>query len=280
MQHDWPAMAVIRIFLNGLIMAAEIAAVVAVAAFGYLHPFLFAAATAILAFVVGLRLEYARLTFELPFYFEAGRTPRLWFAWLVGFGESVTKALLAGVAAVFTFAGTDSDRLFWVAIVFGGSVYLGGWILRSLSLSLSARPARWGYFRLSAPLGVLFSAGITLLALIGTIPLPSISDIGLKVLWELPPVPSVEQVSELVFQLKQAFDDFIVRAISVFVPLDVARGIGIFLERQHADGICQCALRVGDCIRRAEGGRHDAVVAGMQGRGRLKRRGWFERAGC
>lgn len=247
-------MALIRIILNGLIMAAEIAAVAAVAAFGYLHPFLFAATTATLAFVLGLRLEYQRITFELPFYFEAGKTPRLWFAWVVGIGEAFVKALLAGVAAVFTFAGTDPDRLFWVAIVFGGSVYLGAWLLRSLSLSLSARPARWGYFRLAAPLGILFSAGITLLAILGTIPLPSISDIGLKVLWEMPPVPSVEQVSELVFQLKQAFDDFVVRAIAVFVPLDVARVIGIFISVNMLTGFVSAlyASLIASAVRRTE----------------------------
>jgi hypothetical protein len=247
-------MFLIRIFLNGLIMAAEIAAVVAVAAFGYLHPFLFAATTAALAFAAGLLLEYQRITFELPFYFERGRTPRLWFAAIVGFGEAFIKALLAGVAAVFTFAGTESDRLFWVAVAFGVSVYLGAGLLRWLSLSLDARPARWGYFRLAGPLGVLFSAGLTLLALVGTIPLPSISDIGLKVLWQLPPVPSVEQVSELVFQLKQAFDDFVVKAIAVFVPLDVARVIGIFLSVNMLTGFVSAlyASLIASAVRRAE----------------------------
>lgn len=247
-------MILVRIVLNGVIMAAEIAAVCAIAAFGYLHPFLFAVTTAALAFAVGLVLEYKRITFELPFYFERGRTPRLWFAAIVGFSESVTKALLAGVAAVFTFAGTDSDRLFWVAVVFGISVYLGAGLLRWLSLSLEARPARWGYFRLAAPLGVLFSAGLTLLAMVGTIPLPSISDIGLKVLWELPPVPSVEQVSELVFQLKQAFDDFVVKTIAVFVPLDVARVIGIFVSINMLTGFVSAlyASLIASAVRKAE----------------------------
>ncbi len=249
-------MIVIRIFLNGLIMAAEIAAVAAVAAAGYLHPFLFAAGTAALAFIVGLRLEYARISFEIPFYFEFGRSPRLWFAWLVGFSESFTKALLAGVAALFTFAGTDGDRLFWVAVVFGVSVYLGSGLLRWLSLRYGAKPSRWGYFRLAAPLGVAFSAGLTLLAVLGYIPLPSISDIGLKVLWELPERPSVEQVSELVFQLKQAFDDFIVRAIGVFVPLDVARGIGIVLSVNMLTGFVSALYSsvIASGVRMAEDG--------------------------
>lgn len=247
-------MIVIRILLNGIIMAAEVAAVVAVAAFGFYHPFLFAAATAVLSFVLGLYLEYARLMWEIPFYFEQGRSPRFWFARLVGFTEASTKALLAGLAAVFTFAGTDSDRLFWVAIVFAVSMYCGAWLLRSLSLSLGGRPARWGYFRLAAPLGVLFSAGLTLLALLAVIPMPSISDIGLKMLWEMPARPSVEQVSELVFQLKQAFDDFVVRAISVFMPLDVARVVGIFLSVNMLTGFVSAlyAALIAQGVRRAE----------------------------
>lgn len=247
-------MAVIRIILNGLIMAAELAAVAAVAAFGYFHPFLFAAATALVAFVVGLRLEYQRITFEIPFYFEAGRAPRLWFAWVVGFSESLVKALLAGVAAVFTFAGTDANRLFWVAVVFAVSVYLGAYVLRALALRFDARPSRWGYFRLAAPLGILFSAGLTLLALLATIPLPSISDIGLKVLWDFPAQPSVEQVSELVFQLKQAFDDFVVRAIAVFVPLDVARLLGILISVNMLTGFVSAlyASLIASAVRRAE----------------------------
>jgi hypothetical protein len=247
-------MAVIRIVLNGLIMAAEIAAVATIAALGYLHPFLFAVATAAVAFAIGLRLEYQRIAFEIPFYFDAGKAPRMWFAWVVGFSESFVKALLAGVAAVFTFAGTDSNRLFWMAVVFGASVYLGAWMLRSLSLRLSARPSRWGYFRLAAPLGILFSAGVTLLALLGTIPLPSISDIGLKVLWEFPAQPSVEQVSELVFQLKQAFDDFVVKALTVFLPVDAARVLGIFLSVNMLTGFVSAlyAAIVASAVRRAE----------------------------
>jgi hypothetical protein len=247
-------MIVFRILLNGLIMAAEIAAVAAVAVFGFTHPFLFAAVTAALSFLLGLRLEYARLMNEMPFYFEDGRAPRFWFARLVGFSESAVKALLAGLAAVFTFSGTDSERLFWVAIVFGVSVYIGAWILRSLSLSLGARPSRWGYFRLAAPLGVLFSAGLTLLALLSVIPLPSISQIGLNMLWDMPARPSVEQVSELVFQLKHAFDDFVVRALSVFMNIDVARIIGIFLSVNMLTGFVSAlyASLIASAVRKAE----------------------------
>lgn len=247
-------MAVIRIVMNAFIMAAEIAAIVGLAYLGYQAPFVFAAVTVAVCLIYGLRLEYARLSYELPFYFEAGRSPRVWFALLVGSGEAIVKSLLAGVAALFTFSGTDSDRLFLVAIVFGISVYLGSWMLRSLSIGLGARPSRWGYFRLAAPLGVIFSAGMTGLAMGGMIPMPSISELGLRVVWEFPAQPSIEQVSELVFQLKQAFDNFVVRTLSVFMPADAARVIGVLISVNMLTGFVSAlyasviagAVRVGE----------------------------------
>lgn len=247
-------MFLVRIILNGLIMAAEIAAVAAVAAFGFYYPFIFAAVTAGLSFLVGMRLEYARLLYEYGFYFEQGRGPRFWFARFVGFSESAVKALLAGLAAIFTFAGTDHERLWWVAIVFGVSIYVGSMLLRQLSLSLGGRPARWGYFRFAAPLGIVFSAGLTLLALIGLIPMPSVSQIGLNMLWDMPARPSIEQVSELVFQLKQAFDDFVVRALSVFMNIDLARALGILLSVNMLTGFVSAlyASLIAQGVRKAE----------------------------
>lgn len=247
-------MYLVRILLNAVIMAAEIAAVIAVAAFGFYYPFIFAAVTAGLSFLLGMRLEYARLLNEYPFYFEEGRGPRFWFARFVGFSESATKALLAGVAAILTFAGTDHNRLFWVAIVFGASIWLGAMLLRSLAIHLGGRPARWGYFRLAAPLGIVFSAGLTLLALLSVIPMPSISEIGFGMVWDMPAHPSVEKVSELVFQLKQAFDDFVVRALGVFIPIDVARILGILLSVNMLTGFVSAlyASLIAQSVRKAE----------------------------
>jgi hypothetical protein len=64
-------MIVVRIFLNACIMAAEIAAVAAVAWAGLTYPFTFAAVTAAVCLVMGLNLEAARLKNEMPFYFGA-----------------------------------------------------------------------------------------------------------------------------------------------------------------------------------------------------------------
>ena len=45
------------------------------------------------------------------------------------------------------------------------------------------------------------------------LPPTNVTDIGWKIIFDTPPHPSIEQVSELFFQLKQAFDDFIVTAL-------------------------------------------------------------------
>jgi hypothetical protein len=247
-------MILLRVLTNGLIMAGEIAAVAAVAAFAYHHPFLFAGSTAALSFALGLRLEVARLNYELPFYFAAPiRRSRLLTA-LVGLLEAAFKGILAGVAALFTFSGTDHERLVWVAVLFAGCIYLGAALLRVLSLKADALPVRWGYFRLGPPLGLLFSSGVALLAAASLIPSASVSDIGWRIVFDMPPIPSIEQVSELLFQLKQAFDDFIVRMLSVAVDPEWARLAGILISINVLSGFVSAlyAALIAAGVRRAE----------------------------
>lgn len=211
-------MALIKILLNGLIILSEMAAVAGLAWLGWRYPFLFAGLTVLVSLAFGLWLEHQRLRHELPFYFEGRGLTRFRFTYLVGGLEALLKSILAGIAALFTFSGTDSDRLMWVAVVFALTIYLGSATLRWLSLKFQASPSRWGYFRLSVPLGLVFSAGLLGLAKFGVMSAPSISDMGWKIIWDLPPKPSVEQVSELFFGLKQAFDDFIVRILAGLMP--------------------------------------------------------------
>lgn len=247
-------MIVARILLNAVIMAAEIGAVVAVAMLGYTHPFLFAALTAGLSFLLGLRLETARLSFELPFYFDGVRAPRFILVPLVGSLEALMKGVLAGLAALFTFAGTDSDRLFWVAVVFGVVTYAGASALRALSHTFRARPWRWGYFRLAPPLGLAFSAGLAALMALGILGATSVGEIGWKLVWELPQKPSVAQVSELFFQLKQAFDDFIVTLLSQAMSKEWARLAGIVISVNVLTGFVASvyAAAIAAAVRTAE----------------------------
>lgn len=222
--------ALIRILSNALIMVAEIAAVAAIAWVGYHHPFLFAGLTAGLSFVLGLGLEMARLRNELPFYFDRPAGYRFVLVPFVGFVEALMKAVLAGVAALFTFSGTDTGRLYWVAMVFAIVVFAGSSLLRVLSMRFNAHPARWGYFRLGTPLGLLFSAGLAVLAALALIPASSLSDIGWKIIWDMPAKPSLDQVSELVFQIKQAFDDFVVTILATVMERDWAKVAGVFVS--------------------------------------------------
>ncbi|MBL8881411.1 MAG: hypothetical protein JNL45_00005, partial [Hyphomicrobium sp.] len=82
------------ILFNALLMVLELAAIVAIAWAGFSYPLAFAAGTAAIAFFLGMRLEYARLQNEIPFYFDRvpGRTTVL--VWLVAGGEAFAKALL------------------------------------------------------------------------------------------------------------------------------------------------------------------------------------------
>ena len=48
-----------------------------------------------------------------------------------------------------------------------------------------------------------------LLAAANVVPQTTVGDIGWKIIFDTPAKPSIEQVSELFFQIKQAFDDFV-----------------------------------------------------------------------
>jgi hypothetical protein len=247
-------MIILRILTNAIIMAGEIAAVAALAAFAYYHPFVFAGVTAGLSFLLGLRLEVARLRYELPFYFGGLIKRGAFLTALVGSFEAIFKGLLAGVAALFTFAGTNPDRRFWVAVLFAVCVYAGAALLRLLSLRADALPMRWGYFRLAPPLGLLFSAGLALLAAAQILPAANITGIGWDIIFNTPAEPSVEQVSELFFQLKQAFDEFIVKALSVILGEEWARLVGILVSVNVLSGFVSAvyAALIAAGVRRAE----------------------------
>jgi hypothetical protein len=247
-------MIILRIIVNGLIMACELAAVAGIAAFAFHYPFLFAAVTAGLSFLLGLRLEVARLRYELPFYFGGLIKRGTIVTALIGAFEATFKGVLAGIAALFTFAGTNADRLYWVAILFAICVYLGASLLRLLSIRAEALPLRWGYFRLAPGLGLLFSAGLALLSAAHLLPAVSVADIGWEIIFKVPTHPSIEQVSELIFQIKQAFDDFIVTVLSVVLDEKLARLVGILVSVNVLSGFVSAlyASLIAAGVRRTE----------------------------
>lgn len=217
-----------RVILNAIIMLAELAAIVGVSWLGLHFPLVFAGVTALTALVFGISLEIARLKNELPFYFDRdpGVQPgRLQlFTTVVGSSEALVKALLAGVAALLTFLGTDIERLTWVAVAFGACLFLGVQGVRFLTHRLQARPLRWGYFRLAAPLGLLFSVGLSFM------PSPGITELAKRAAFDLPNQPNLAQASEFLFLLKQSFDDIVERMLGVVFAPDAASLLSAFVS--------------------------------------------------
>jgi len=238
-------MIVLRVFVNLLILTAEIGAIIAIAWVGLHYPLPFAASTAGLALLTGLWLEHARLKHELPFYFRSGWTGSGLWVRLVSFLDALVKSILAGMMALLTFSGTDPERLSWVAIVFAIVLFAGVSLLRRLSISLAAQPSRWGYFRLAAPLGLLFSFALSFL------PELSFADIGLTILLDLPERPTINQASEVLFILKQKFDALITALLSGYMPPDVARFASALLSVNILTGfvIALYAMTIASVVR-------------------------------
>jgi len=238
-------MIVLRFIVNAAILAFEIALIAAAAWLGLHHPVAFALLTAGLTLLFGLTLEYARLRHELPFYFGKGFGGRALFARAIALVDAVVKSLLAGLMALLTFSGTDQQRLTWVAIFFAVAVFAGSSLLRRLSISLDARPSRWGYFRLAAPLGLLFSFALSFL------PVKSFADIGMTIVFDLPAKPSISEASEVLFILKQKFDALIVLLLSSFMSPELAQAFGTFLSVNVLSGfvIALYAMLIAEAVR-------------------------------
>lgn len=238
-------MIVIRFIVNAAILSFELGLVAASAWLGLHYPLIFAALTASMALGFGLVLEHARLRNELGFYFGQGFSGNALFIRFMALIDAVVKALLAGLMALLTFTGTDQDRLIWVAAFFATCVFAGSSLLRRLSNSLDARPSRWGYFRLAAPLGLLFSLALSLL------PDKSFADISMTIIFDLPAKPSISEASEVLFVLKQKFDAMIVLLLSGFMSPDIAQIAGAFVSVNVLSGfvIAIYAVLIAETIR-------------------------------
>lgn len=223
-------MIVLRILVNGIVMALELAAVGAAAWLGLHYPGWFAALTALLAFAIGLNLDYARLRHEYPFYFEADKPRFVIGLRVLAAGDSLLKGVAAGLIALLTFSGNDGDRTFYVAIVFAIATYFGLSALRRLSLSLGARPARWGFFRLAVPMGFVFSSGVALLAALELIKVPTLYDLGRQIIFEMPEQPGIDAASDLLFNLKQYVDSLIATLLNTVMPAEWAQIVSLIIS--------------------------------------------------
>ncbi|MEQ8825707.1 MAG: hypothetical protein RIC14_15180 [Filomicrobium sp.] len=223
-------MIVLRVVVNALIMAIEFAAVAGIAWLGWKYPFEFAGATAVIAFLLGAYLHYEHLKFEYPFYFEGRRTPYLIVLRLISLGESIVGGLVAGLVALITFSGADDERRMAVAVCFAVAVFAGSSLLRRMSISLGAIPARWGFFRLAVPLGLVFSCGIAFAASLGYIRNVTLSDIGRQLVFEIPTKPNIDQVSDLLFNLKLYIDGVVASLLANLMTLEWAQILSLIIS--------------------------------------------------
>lgn len=247
-------MFIVRVFFNALIMAGEIALILALAWLGFHYPYVFAAATAAVSFALGFVLEQARFKNDLPFFFEkVGWVRKIVYA-VVAAVEAVLKGLLAGLVALITFSGTDDARRYWIAAAFAVTVWIGAGLLRRLAISFDARASRWGYFRLALPLGLVFSVLVTGLSAFGLVKTPGIWDLWKTIALELPNVPSLEQLSELLFKLKLFFDGLVVAILSKFLPAQVAQAVGVLVSVNTLTGFVAAiyAVIISEAVLRAE----------------------------
>lgn len=237
-----------HIIVNGIVMLLELAAIAAVAWLGYHAPLVFAALTFAVALGLGISLEIARLKNEMPFYFDRPPNRVALFAGLVGTLEALVKAILAGVVGLLTFLGTDQDRLAWVAGIFAVTLFVGCNVLHVLTRTLQARPLRWGYFRLAAPLGLLFSIGLALL------PSPGLSELAKRVTFDLPERPSLAEGSEFLFLLKQSFDDMVERVLAVVFDASSAQALAAIVSVNMLTGfvLALYAVVIAEVVRKID----------------------------
>ena len=247
-------MIVLRVAVNALIMAAELAAITGIAWVGWQYPYAFAAATAVLAFLLGLHLDYARLKHEYPFYFDREQPRYLIGLRALASGDSLLKGLIAGLVAMLTFAGNDDGRRLAAAVCFAVAVYAGASLLRRLSISFGAKPARWGFFRLAVPLGLVFSCAVALAAAFGYVKVATLVDVGRQMVFDMPSKPTIEQVSDLLFNLKQYIDTVIATLLSTLMPIEWAQVLGLIVSVNVLTGfiVALYALVIAEAVRWAE----------------------------
>lgn len=217
-------MFIVRIFVNLLILALEVAAILGVAYLGFTQPLIFAATTFALALWLGSRLEFARLKNELNFYFERKVPTAGFFTGVVALSEAASKAVLAALVALLTFSGTDPNRLQWTAIIFAGCLFAGSSLLRWLWNAFEVSPGRWGYFRIAAPLGLIYSAALSFL------PAPTFSKIGWDLLFNVAARPTLAQASEMLFMLKQKFDSLFYALLQSLLGDQLAAVVGVLVS--------------------------------------------------
>lgn len=252
-------MIVVRIFFNLVVLALELALVATVAWLGWRYPMVLAGAAAGLALVMGLALERARLKNELGFYFGRAADALSWAGASLALVEASLKAMLAGVVTLLTFSGTDADRLFYLATIFGLCVFAGTSILRRVSMMFGVAPSRWGYFRMAPLLGVLYSGLVAAaehvkLGATVFLPVPSLSELAQRLVLQTPARPTLAQASDLLFLLKQKFDDIVLSILLQLLPTTAAHVASVLVSVNVLTGfaVSLFAVVIAELVRKME----------------------------
>ena len=218
------------VLFNLSVLIIEIAMIAALAWLAYAAPFVFCCATTFLVLVIGISLEWARLRHDAPFFYSDARKSRWFLIAAAGSLETVIKAVAAGVAGIFTFLGNDEQRQLVVAVLFALCVFAGTGFLRRGYYSLGIRPMRWGYFRLSIPLGIVFSVLLQIAIQIGLFDVKTLGELARTVVFDLPDQPGAAAVSDLAFNIKQLLDAFVVDVMDRFIGPSWAVVAGVFVS--------------------------------------------------
>ena len=135
------------------------------------------------------------------------------------------------------------------SLVIGGCLFAGTSLLRRLSISMGAMPARWGFFRIAVPLGLLFSVAMAFWPAADTL------TIGRKLLLDTPAIPSLAQAGELLFLVKQKLNELLVSLIAALGARDWAPVIGVVVSANVLTGfvIGIYAVVIAEVVRRLEG---------------------------
>ena len=244
-----------QVLVNLFVLLVELGLVAGASALAYYHPIVFAGVTAVLILVFGVYLEWQRLRHELGFFFDDHRPARIVFVSIAAVLETCVKAVAAGGASILAFAGNDRERLLVVAVVFAISLFAGTGMLRRSYYSFGVRPMRWGYFRLAVPLGVLFSLGMYAALQFELISVRSVRELAGVLVFDLPEHPSLAQLSELAFNVKQTIDALVVDLAAQLLGPSFAWIAGIVLSVNVLTGFALAiyVVLISELVLRLEG---------------------------
>jgi hypothetical protein len=125
----------------------------------------------------------------------------------------------------------------WIAGALAVTLLVGANVLRWLWHGLGVRAARWGYFRLALPLGLVFAALVGALQAAGLVKSPTLAELFSKIALETPARPSVAQASELIFQLKLYVDAMLVTLLKTVMSTEAAQVVGWFVSVNALTGL-------------------------------------------